>query len=523
MGNITAFLEICRTVVGPELVSDQDGLLKQVSTATFPTDQQVLAVIYPESTQHIAEVVKAANEHDVALYPVSGGKNWGLGSKVPARGPNVLLDLQRMDKVVELNEEMAYVTLEPGVTFQQLYDHLEAHAPWLMMDGIGSTPYASIVGNTVERGHGLGLLSDRFNHVAGMEVVLPTGEIIHTGFERYNNSALGPLAKWGLGPYVDGLFTQSNLGIVTRLTMYLKPKPAFFQSIVFNIPDDDHLPPVIDALRRLKFQGLQVSLRIFNDMRMIALSSGYPWDKTSATPLPGEVKAEIKKEKNVHGKWVGVGGFFSFSKEHALAERNFLIQALEPLVSELVIYDEDTVKEAENFADEGTRARMDLFFNKSVIRGLTSDTPVNMCYWRKPEGIPADKDIHRDNCGVLWYCPAVPNRGVDVAKAVEIVEAASAKYGFEPNLGFLFISDRTLDITGALCYDREVEGDDERAMQCHDEMMEQFNAHGYSPYRLGIQSMGLMQGTESSSVDLLRQLKATLDPKGVLAPGRYEV
>ncbi|HAA11596.1 MAG TPA: FAD-linked oxidase [Cytophagales bacterium] len=523
MAGLSSFLVACREALKLDQIDTEQGTLQRLQTATFPSHEKVAAVVYPERSEDVATVLRAANAHQVPVYPISGGKNWGLGSTVPVQPENVVMDLARMNHILKVDEEMMYVTLQPGVTFQQLFEYLEDNAPALMMDGIGSTPYASIIGNTVERGHGLGLLADRFDHVAGMTVVLPTGETIQTGFERYDGSALGPLAKWGVGPYVDGLFTQSNYGVVTQLTMFLKPKPAYFQSIVFNVADNDSLPAVIDKLRKVRMQGLQVSLRIFNDVRMIALASGFPWDKTQATPLSAEKKAEIKKEKNVEGTWIGVGALYSLSKAHALAEREYFIEELNPLVSSVTVYDEDTVKQAQQVADEGTKARMDLFFNKSVLRGLTSDTPVNMTYWRKPGGVPDEKDIHRDRCGVLWYCPAVPNRGVDVLKAVEIVEQSSKKYGFEPNMGFLFISQRTLDITGALCYDRDIEGEDERAMACHDEMMRQFIEHGYSPYRLGIQSMDLMGYTEDASKELFRSLKRTLDPNGVLSPGRYEV
>jgi 4-cresol dehydrogenase (hydroxylating) len=132
-------------------------------------------------------------------------------------------------------------------------------------------------------------------------------------------------------------------------------------------------------------------------------------------------------------------------------------------------------------------------------------------------------DLHEDGCGVLWYCPAIPFRGKDARTAVAICEKICLKYGFELNIGFLFISQRALDITGAICYDRNIKGEDRRAMACHNELMMLLNAEGYSPYRLGIQSMNMMKFKAKAMLSFQERLKEAIDPNGVLAPGHYEL
>ncbi|MEL6534199.1 MAG: FAD-binding oxidoreductase [Bacteroidota bacterium] len=512
-------------IVGIGYVKVDEDSLAYISQATFPTTQKVTSIVYPANTEQVAACVKLANQHKFTLYPVSQGKNWGLGSKLPLNDGAVVLDLQRMNAISDFSEEMAYVSVAPGVTFQQLFEFLEENESGLMMDGIGSTPFASIVGNTVERGHGLALLADRFDHVCGMEVVLPTGEVINTGYQRYQGSEIGNLAKWGLGPYVDGLFTQSNLGIVTKLTLFLRPKAAYFQSFLFHIDNNKQLPVLINKLREMRLNGFQMSLRIFNDYRWIAFFQQYPWESESKTPLSKDKRKALRKEYGNLGKWIGLGGLYSLDPEHGKAERKYMQRQLDGLVDRMEFLTEEKVakalKKAKKRKDEREVNRLKFMFTNSVLRGYTSQAAVTMCYWRKKDEAPEMKDIHRDKCGVLWYCPAVPNRGKDVRQAVEIVERVSKKYGFEPNIGFLFISDRALDITGALCYDREQPGEDERAMQCHDELMLEYFKLGYTPYRLGIQSMHYTQKMEESSKDFLKQLKSTLDPNHVLSPGRY--
>ena len=88
--------------------------LRSASTATFATTSQALAILRPGSRDEVQEVVRIANRHRVPIYPISTGKNWGYGSRVPARD-GVLVDLGRMNRIVAFDEELAYVTIEPGV------------------------------------------------------------------------------------------------------------------------------------------------------------------------------------------------------------------------------------------------------------------------------------------------------------------------------------------------------------------------------------------------------------------------
>ncbi len=512
-----------RKVLGVAHVLYQNGMVEKTAIATFPTTQKIIAILKPASTIEVQQCIEIANQYKIPIYPISKGFNWGLGSKVPVKNSCVLLDLGRMNRIVDFDETMAYVRVEPGVSFQQLFDFLAAKNSGLMLDGIGGAPEASIVGNTVERGHGLALYADRFNYVCGLEVVLGNGEVINTGYEHYQSSLLGKLSKWGLGPYIDGIFTQSNLGIVTQLTLWLKPKPKYFQTFLFKLSTNKQLAAVTDICRQFKLEHLPISLRLFNDFRLISVSQQYPWELSNQqTPLPPALRTQLAKQAGNVAKWTGFAALYTPSKELADATSKYIATKLKPVVDEITFFNETTAHAAVEQGGQAVQELMDFFYYKSILRGFTSDRPLNMCYWRKPFAPPLNKDVHKDKCGVIWFCPCVPNEGKQVQKAVEITESVCRKYDFEPNIGFLAISERVLDVTGALCYDRNRNGQDEKAMQCYNELMQQFIDAGYSPYRLGIQSMHLMTNyTENSFLNLLNQLKTLLDPNHILAPGRY--
>ena len=83
-------------------------------------------------------------------------------------------------------------------------------------------------------------------------------------------------------------------------------------------------------------------------------------------------------------------------------------------------------------------------------------------------------------------------------------------------------TERSVDNIVSIAYDRDVPGEDARAMQCHDELLRELTAADFYPYRLGIHSIGKVPPRKPSSQALLGRLKAALDPDWILAPGRYD-
>jgi len=130
-------------------------------------------------------------------------------------------------------------------------------------------------------------------------------------------------------------------------------------------------------------------------------------------------------------------------------------------------------------------------------------------------------DPDRDRCGVIFCVPAVPFEGRHVRAALEIVEGTLARYRFEPILIIGCISERVAYINVDITYDREVEGEDERALECHDALLGRLISAGYVPYRLGIESVRLLPEPDDDTGKLLEALKKALDPNNILAPGRY--
>ena len=110
-------------------------------------------------------------------------------------------------------------------------------------------PIVSPLGNTLERGVGYTPYGDHFFVQCGMEVVLADGSLIRTGMGSVKGSTAWQAFKWGYGPYLDGIFTQSNFGVVTKLGFWLMPAPPVYKPFVVRHKRMEDVSKIVDAMR----------------------------------------------------------------------------------------------------------------------------------------------------------------------------------------------------------------------------------------------------------------------------------
>jgi 4-cresol dehydrogenase (hydroxylating) len=521
-------LDAWRDVIGPEHVIVAAGALLAAQTATFSTTHRVPAILRPANREELQRCLMVANAHRIALNPVSGGRNYGYGSRVPAQDGCVLLHLGRMNRILDYDEKLAHVTVEPGVTFTQLFEFLERAGSNLMLNTTGGPADGSVIGNIIERGLGAGQYGDRAQHSCGYEVVLPTGRLIHTGYGRFD-TPLTPLCSWGVGPHLNGLFLQSNYGIVTRMTIWLAPRPDYLHTFYFSVSDEERLPGLFDALQTLKLHGASTTTyALWNDYKLLSTLQRYPWEITgNRTPLPDDARMRLREQWDV-APWNGFGAIYSPSARHGRAERALIGRLLRPHVDEIAFVSDTKARIARalqrpiqfltGYDMEGA--------TRSHQRGVSPwlGAPrgnVESAYWRKRMPLPATLDPDADACGAIWCSPCLPFAGAHVEAAMEIIERITLHHGFEPNVAWLPTSARVLHAIIAILFDREIDGEDARALNCHDALLEALQERGYLPYRLGILSMHGLPPVSEDELALRLSLKRALDPNFILAPGRY--
>jgi 4-cresol dehydrogenase (hydroxylating) len=501
-------------ILGPAHVVEDPVRIARAEAATFATEQRISAILRPGTRSEVQDCLRTASAAGVPVYPVSRGRNWGFGSRVPPRDGCVLIELDRLDGILDLDERMAHVTVEPGVTFRQLHAFLGEKGSRLFLNTTGGSPDASVIGNALERGDGAGPYADRFAHVCALEVVLATGECLHTGFGRFGALPVTPLHRWGVGPALDGLFAQSNLGVVTRMTVWLSPRPRSLQAVRFSIRDPALLPEMVDALRVLRMDGtLRASVGLWNDYRMLSTRGPYPWAAAGGrTPLDRPTVDALATEWG-GCRWFGLTGLYAASEEQGVAHRAHVHRVLGPRVDHLAF---EALPDGENAAASPVDPAL------KFLQGIPHEASLRSVYWRKKDKGTEDIDPDRDRCGVLWLCTVVPFAGEHAAAAIVVAEEVMPAHGFEPLLAIVAPSERCLYVLPLLTYDRDVNGDDDRAKACHDALVARHQGLGYLPHRLGIQSMGALPAPVDDSAEVLRRIKRALDPAGILAPGRYD-
>ena len=156
---------------------------------------------------------------------------------------SVVLDLKRMNRILEVSEDNACALVEPGVSYFDLYRHIQERGLKLWID-CPDPGWGSLVGNALDHGAGLTLLpyKDHFAAHCGMEVVLADGAVVRTGMGALPDSKLWQQTQYGAGPLIDGIFSQSNFGIVTKMGFWLMPEPEAALSGRIRVPRHDARP-----------------------------------------------------------------------------------------------------------------------------------------------------------------------------------------------------------------------------------------------------------------------------------------
>lgn len=518
-------------IVGDAHLLMDGELLAPYHRNTLPTDRRVRAVVRPANANDVSALVKAAAAHGLSLYPVSGGHNWGYGSSQPVKDDGVVMDLGRMNRVLEVNAELGYAVIEPGVTQGQLADYLEKNRIPFCVDGTGAGPRASLVGNALERGFGLGQYGDHFAAVAGFEVVLPDGQLLKTGFGHFDGAQGRWVYKWGVGPYLDGLFTQSNFGVVVKMGLWLAPAPENIEMAYFACRDENAIAPLVEAFRPLVMRGfVQGSLVIAHRDRALLMARQYPWEETGGrTPMAGEVAREIARQAKIF-TWSGIAPLYG-TQDQINASKKALRAALKGRVDELRFISRGTIRFLDQFKKvlsvilnmDIPGAVQTLRFTFGLAAGKPGEHSLRMSWWRNTRHAtpPRDLDPDRDRCGLMWFVPILPMTGRSVQEFLDVVRPICAKHGFEAPAMFTTVNARAFDSTFPVFFDKDNPDECARASACYRELLTECLRAGFIPYRNGVQTMDVLTGRDDPYWNLVERLKGFFDPARVISPGRY--
>jgi len=249
----TELIQQLEKIVGPRFVSGaaEELYLYSMDPGTMPQAYPD-AVILPKTVEEVQQMVRLAGELKIPVVPMGAGLV--LSGLTRALKGGVIIDMKRMNRIIEVNPLSRYAVVEGGVAQGMLQAYLKKHHPTLKHSMPDAPPIATMAGNMCIHGSGhLSVLGGSHSDMlTGMEVVLPTGEIIRTGSCSVSPDWFGrsPL------PDLSGLFIgwAGTTGIVTKLGIKLFPNYAFNDVLIFVCEDAEAMPDVISRLT-----GVQVA------------------------------------------------------------------------------------------------------------------------------------------------------------------------------------------------------------------------------------------------------------------------
>ncbi len=302
--------ELLEPIVGEQYVStrESDRYIYSSDSTENPAVKP-LAIVMPKSVDEIQKIIKLANDTLTPIVPFITGQNVG-GLTIPQVEDSLIIDMKRMDSIIHVDEDAMYALLEPGVTFGHLRRYLDEHHPSLRYTYPLAPPYTSILANALLQG--LCDLSTKHGAMAdfvnGMEIVLPTGEVIRTG-----SGIMGDDNWFGRYPLPDivGLFSgwQGMTGIVTKIAIQLWPRPPYIEhAALFSFGEHETTGLITEIARTQLLDDADcMSLSL---VKML-LGIGYPVEMFTGEPdyatlisVSGHTQTEIEEKLTVTEKIV---------------------------------------------------------------------------------------------------------------------------------------------------------------------------------------------------------------------------
>lgn len=498
-------LQALRAVVGDQWVHSTEADLVRYRDPYPVVEDGVFApsaAVLPANTEQVQAIVRIANDFRIPLSPISIGNNNAYGGSAPRLSGAIVLDLgKRMNNILEVNETFGYALVEPGVSYQMLYDYLQQHDSNLWID-VPDVGWGSVLGNVLERGGGYTPYGDHFMMQCGMEVVLPGGDVMRTGMGAAPDSKTWQLFKYGYGPYTDPLFTQSNYGIVTKMGIWLMPRPAGYQAFMIAVPREEDLEQLVEIVRPLRIDSViqngPTIRHVLLDAATVRPKSYYYAKKG---PVPPSVIKEIQRDQDL--------GFWNFYG--ALYGPPPLIEA-----SWSMIQDAFSQIPGVKFYKPEDRPGINghvLADRAKIMRGEPSYEELKLLDW-----IPGG--------GHIDFSPVLATLGSEAMKVYAMISERCREYGLDYMATFL-IGWREMHHITLMVFDRTAAEERRNVLDLCKVLVREGAAAGYTAYRTHLALMDEIAATYSWNGNALmrfnEKIKDALDPNGILAPGKQGI
>jgi len=340
---------------------------------------------------------------------------------------------------------------------------------------------------------------DRFNSILNLTVVLADGRCVQTGFAGFPDAKAANVYRHGIGPSVDGLFTQSNFGIVTKMTLALQPKPQFETMFVHMNQRDDALEEIVNIVRRLRLEGVV----------------------NSTVHIANNARLRKSDQSNSAGCW-NLSGSVSGPKPITAAKRKVVTRYLNALTGGRTIWVTDFRLKLLGAIH---RRIISLPFFEALVNamGLKRGVPAEAYiqdFMQDPKACSSDMRLALNPNRFIWISVVCPAQADTVRDMVSLVSNFLSARGYPFRATLSFINPRALILITELNYLNK-EHCIRKAQLDYAECVNLLKGRGFYAYRSGPQEYQHVLPEDSALLDLCRSIKKTLDPNRVFSPGKY--
>jgi 4-cresol dehydrogenase (hydroxylating) len=368
---------------------------------------------------------------------------------------------------------------------------------------------------------------NHFDSHCGMEIVLPNGELLRTGMGGIPNAKTWQQYKSGCGPWLDGMFSQANYGIVTKMGFWMMPEPEAYLRCTVRVPRYKDLIPLVDTLNQLE------------NMRVI---TGFPDLATPLLGYPPTGQVQVFIEGNAA---------YAMTDAHkallAKAELGYSPELEAYGISNSIPYWELWVTyygpleviDAQWQATQRHFAKIDGATFKVVDRlNLPVDVAKIENYHEPEFGVPSLRAFSigartpfnpNPSKGHMWFSPIIPRTGEAIFEANRVFSKAAKELGmplfstfsmpccfWERSFIFILATPVTTDPQT-----------NRRYVAGFRKLIEIGGEHGWGEYRTAPVFQKDVMDVYSFNNHALHRLHETLkdaiDPNGILAAGRYDI
>ena len=417
-------------------------------------------VVAPKTTEEVQKIVQLANREKIPVVPMGNGMAL-TGLVIPLKG-GIVLDMKRMNKILEVNEKARYVVMEGGTSQGVLKAYLQENHPHLRHSIPDAPPTTTIAANVAL--HGQGRLTNQYGFnsdmVTGLEVVLPTGEICLIG-----SPSMGPywFSKGPTLPDLSGLFLGwlGATGVITKVGLRLFPNKKIRDVELFVTDRVKLVPEILYKLSHLE---------MLEDVNV--------WFQPKPLIFSGNFHITI---------------FFTGDTEEEIEFKRKMIW--------------DALQE---FIDAKDGGFMGVQYMKHMLLEMPGRGIADFADVPKGGGFEYSGPIT-----IIEHYPLYAAKVIELAKKYDVLYASAAR---------LIHGGHCMMFSISFAFNRNNPAMMERVKHALDEAMAFALEMGGLPWKpnFGEQKMAL-EKMEPNARKLLKMIKNNLDPQGIMNPGNWEV